>query len=108
MDVKEICGEQNEDREKTGGGPDDEGCASADGSKVEQERKGERNDDDHGKLRSDGDREGDAQQENAAPVPENDFARGVEMWATAIEVKMDPKYPQAARISGSACQTAVA
>ena len=29
-------------------------------------------------MRSDRDREGDAEQEDAAPVPENDFARGVE------------------------------
>jgi len=52
--------------------------------------------------------EGNSEQHDATPVPDDDFARSVKSVGNAMAVKMDPKLPQAARISGSACQTAVA
>ena len=78
MGMEEVCGEKCQESDETCGAPDMQGCASADGREIEQESEGDRDDDDHGELGSDGDRQRDAEQHNAAPVPENDFARRVE------------------------------
>ena len=78
VEVEEVGGEQNEESDYAGGRPDDDGCAAADGREIKQEGERQGHDDDHGELGADGDGEGDAEQDDAAPVPENDFARGVE------------------------------
>ncbi len=76
--MEEINGEEYGESDESCGGPDDEGGAASNGSEIEQESEGERYDDDHGELGADGDRERDSQEQDAAPVPENDFAWGVE------------------------------
>ena len=78
MGVEEVCGEEQDERHETGGSPDGEGCAAADGRQIKQERERDGDDDDHGELRADGDCQRHAEQDDAAPVPENDFAWGVE------------------------------
>src|SRR5712691_5271010 len=76
--MEEVCREEQEKRHETSGGPDGEGRASAYGRQVEQKGESQRYDNDHGELGADCDRYGDAQQNDAAPVPENNFARRVE------------------------------
>ena len=69
------------------------------GANAYVERKGERDDDEHGKLGADGDGESDAEQENAAPVPQNNFARCVESVGDGDGGEDGPKDPQAAAYS---------
>jgi hypothetical protein len=75
--VEKINGEEKECGEEEGGNPDSDGGTAADGSEIKQKCEREGDNDDHGKLRADGDGERDGEQDDATPIPEDDFARGV-------------------------------
>ena len=77
------------------------------GSQVEHEPQCDWQHDDQLKLRTYRQGQGESQQQNAPPVPQNHFPRGVKVWATAMAVKMAPNAAQAAPISGSADQIAL-
>src|ERR1700683_5150722 len=78
MGMEEINREEDQESHETCSGPYGEGGAAADGREVEQKGECDGDDDDGGELRSYGDGQGDAEQHDAAPIPENYFARGVE------------------------------
>src|SRR5258708_26678947 len=78
MEMKEVSGEQDYECDNDGCPPDDESCAPPDRRQIYQKSEGKGEDDDHGELRGNGNRQRHAEQNDAAPVPENHFARGVE------------------------------